>query len=359
MAFAVVAALLVTACATVSRAAGAASPNDTARFLAGLPPGVNSPLAALAVTPRWQRHAANMDTAWTAFEKRQVTRIRVWAAAKLNAPRPAMFYMFGGPDFIHADAFFPHASTYILSGLEPIGPLPDVTKLPGEALAVSLGALQASLNNFLQFGYFITSEMGTQLRAGQLKGVLPLLYVFLARSDKTILGIEFVALNGSGKAVPVRGKRKPAGVRISFSGGDGRKRTFYYFRTNLSNAGVKKSSFLKFCTGLGQGDSLIKSASYLLHLGNFSKVRDFLLKRSAVIVQDDSGIPVKYLMSGKWSLRPFGRYAGPIDEFKRHYQSELAQLFQSGGAQQVNFGIGYHWHPQRTNILVAHRLAAQ
>ena len=351
-------AVLVTANATVARAASLESPNDMARFLAGLLPASNSPLMAAADTPGWQSHSAGMNVAWAAIEKRLLMRIRVWSAAKLPAPRRTMFYMFGGPDFIHADAFFPNASVYVLSGLEPIGAAPNVPALSGGDLAASLGSLRRSLDNFLQFGYFITSEMGTQFRSGTFSGILPVLYVFLARSGKTIHQLELVTLNGSGEAVPVRGKRKPTGVRISFSGADGRERRLYYFRTDLSNAGVGKSGFLKFCTRLGQGDSLLKSASYLLHLGNFSKVRTFLLQRSAVIVQDDSGIPLKYLTPGNWRLRPFGQYLGPTDEFKRHYQPELAQLFRSGGAQPVNFGIGYRWHPQRTNILIADRLTA-
>lgn len=357
--FAVILALLGAANVTALRAAGAVNPNDTARLLAGIPPAENSPLAAVTRTPGWRSHAAIMDKAWASFEHRQVTRIRVWAAATLQARRPVMFYMFGGPDFIHADAFFPEASVYVLSGLEPIGPLPDISRLPEGTLAASLGALRQSLNNYLQYGYFITSEMGTQFRTRKLSGVLPVLYVFLARSGKTIHQTRFVTLNGRGETVPVRGKRKPAGVKITYSGPDGRSRTLFYFRTDISNAGLRKSAFLKFCKKLGQGDALIKSASYLLHLGNFSKVREFLLGRSATIVQDDSGIPLKYFTPNSWRLRPFGQYAAPIEEFKRHYQSDLAQLFQSGRAQKVNFGIGYHWHPQRTNILVADRLASQ
>lgn len=359
LAFAVLLVLLTAANAALTRAAGAMNANDTARVLAGIAPAVNSPLAALIGTPGWRSHAAIIDTAWASFEQRVVTRIRVWSAATLNTRRSVMFYMFGGPDFIHADAFFPDASVYVLSGLEPIDPLPDVTKLLADTLAQSLGALRRSLNNYLKYGYFITSEMGTQLRTNKLSGVLPVLYVFLARSGKAIHQVEYMALNGRGEAVPARGKRKPKGVRITFSGSDRRHRTLYYFRTDISNKGFKKSAFSKFCAKLGQGDSLIKSASYLLHLGNFSKVRDFLLERSATIVQDDSGIPLKYFTSGNWRLRPFGQYAGPIEEFKRHYQRDLALLFQSELARRVNFGIGYHWHPQRTNILVAERQALQ
>lgn len=337
--------------------AGPAHPNDTARVLAGLRPAAASPLSVTARAPDWTRHAAEMNSAWAALEKLQLTRIRVWSAARLRSPRASMFYMFGGPDFVHADAFFPHASTYVLSGLEPIGRLPDIFALSGAELATSLGALRSSLNNFLQYGYFITSEMGTQFRAGKFSGTLPVLSVFLARTGKTIRSLEFVALDGKGAAVPARGNRRPTGVRIAFSGRDGRPRTLYYFRTDLSNAGVARSRFLKFCTRLGEGDALVKSASYLLHLANFSKVRAFLLHRSGTIIQDDSGIPLKFFSARNWRLSPFGRYVGPIPVFKQYYQPDMAALFQSG-ARPVNFGIGYRWFYQHTNILLAERLPA-
>ena len=348
---AVLAALLVAVSLPSVRAA---SPNDTARILAGLPPAPGSPLARITASPAWQDHAAQMSAAWHAFERRHLTRIRVWAAAKLPGPYPAMFYMFGGPDFVHADAFFPHARTYVQAGLEPVGTVPDLSQLPPQQLAASLSALRQSLNNFLQFGYFITKEMGTQFKFGAFSGTLPVLYVFLARSGKRINGVEFVALSGNGNVAAVRGKRKPAGVKISFSGSDGAPRTLYYFRTNLENSGVAKSGFLKFCARLGTGGSLLKSASYLMHVGGFSKVRDFVLRHSAIIVQDDSGIPLRYLSDGRWRLYPFGQYIPPIDVFKQHVQPDMAQLF-ARAAQRVNFGIGYRSHPTRTTILVATR----
>ena len=92
--------------------------------------------------------------------------------------------------------------------------------------------------------------------------------------------------------------------------------------------GVRASGFLKFCATLAPGNSLIKSASYLLHSGNFTTVRDFLLANSATIIQDDSGIPLGNYNSKKWRFFPFGRYAGPIAEFPGRYQQSYAELFR-------------------------------
>ena len=46
---------------------------------------------------------------------------------------------------------------------------------------------------------------------------------------------------------------------------------------------------------------------------------------------------------------------GPIDQFKDAYQDDLARFFEAAGARPVSFGIGYRWHPKRTNILVAEK----
>lgn len=334
-----------------ARAADPAHPNDVARFLAGLEPASGSPLSALAREPGWRQHAKEMRSAWRAIDGRQLSNIKSWSRSKLRKRSATMFYMFGGPDFAHADAFYPHASTYVLSGLEPVGRKPPVTTLRGEQLTTALAALRGSFTNFLKFGYFITSEMNAQFKAGRFTGTLPVLYVMLASSGKTIHKVEYVALSG-GRAVQVR---SGSAVRITYSGRGGGQKTLYYFQTNLADAGVAQSGFLRFCARLGEGDSLVKSASYLLHQGHFSRVRTFLLKNSATIVQDDTGIPFRYFDRSTWSLRPYGQYLGPIETFKHAYQEDLAQFFKSGGARAVRFGIGYRWHPTRTNVLVAER----
>src|SRR5262249_464794 len=55
------------------------------------------------------------------------------------------------------------------------------------------------------------------------------------------------------------------GVKIAFSEGSGPKQTLYYFNTNLADGSFERSGFSAFLAKLGPADSLIKSASYLLH----------------------------------------------------------------------------------------------
>jgi hypothetical protein len=354
---AAVAAVMLLAGAFAAADAADVTPDDTARFLAGMMPSADSPLTALTKDPAWQRHAKFFDSAFAQLDQRQISKVRAWSDANVAAPKATMFYMFSGPDFLYANAFYPKATTYVLSALEPPGSVPDLTKVSRGGVGAALSNVEHSLNSILSFSFFITKKMKVDLHEGQLNGAMPLLYVFLARSGMTIKNVSTVALDDKGTAFFANenvGTSATRGVRIVFAGSDGVDKTLYYFSTDLSESGVRSSGFLKFCATLAPGNSLIKSASYLLHSGGFTTVRDFILANSATIIQDDSGIPLGYYSPKKWRFFPFGRYAGPIDRFPGRYQPSYAELFHR--AQPMDFGIGYRWRSYESNLLLLVRL---
>jgi hypothetical protein len=354
---AAVAAVMLLAGAFAAADAADVTPDDTARFLAGMMPSADSPLTALTKDPAWQRHAKFFDSAFAQLDQRQISKVRAWSDANVAAPKATMFYMFSGPDFLYANAFYPKATTYVLSALEPPGSVPDLTKVSRGGVSAALSNVEHSLNSILSFSFFITKKMKVDLHEGQLNGAMPLLYVFLARSGMTIKNVSTVALDDKGTAFFANenvGTSATRGVRIVFAGSDGVDKTLYYFSTDLSESGVRSSGFLKFCATLAPGNSLIKSASYLLHSGGFTTVRDFILANSATIIQDDSGIPLGYYSPKKWRFFPFGRCAGPIERFPGRYQPSYAELFHR--AQPMDFGIGYRWRSYESNLLLLVRL---
>jgi hypothetical protein len=380
MAAALLAGMLALAAAP-AWSADKATPDDTARFLAGLPPAPDSPLAALTKGPLWQQHARYFDSIFGREDSSALSKIRAFSRERLTDKHETMLYMFSGPDFLYATSFFPTASTYVLSGLEPVGETPQLTALTHPTVERTLQNLESSLGSLLSFSFFITKNMKTQLHDGPVYGTLPILYVFLARTGKTIHDVSFVSLDEGGnfqapteavaqdaaknsaKSAQIRAAERAArsaakGVKIVFSEGAGPNQTLYYFSTNLADDSVKRSGFLAFCAKLGDADSFIKSASYLLHGGGFSKVRDFLLDHSATILQDDSGIPLAYFDPKKWRLQPFGRYAGPLALFGRAYQPRLGELFRKDNAIPIDFGVGYRWRKNESNLLLAQRTAA-
>src|ERR1700744_3189050 len=192
-AFAALVISVLLAAAAPVRAADPATPDDTARFLAGMQPSAQSPLATLTKEAAWQRHARFFDSAFGQLEQRQISKIRAWSSANLSAPKSTMFYMFSGPAFLYADLFYPNATTYVLSALEPVGSVPDLTRLP--YLGESLYDIEHSMSSILNFSFFITKHMKTDLHADEINGNLPILYVFLARSGKTIRNVSLVSLD--------------------------------------------------------------------------------------------------------------------------------------------------------------------
>jgi len=357
--------------AAPARSAEAPTADDTARFLAGLPPASDSPLAALTKDAFWQQHAHYFDSIFAREDSSTLSKVRAFSRERLTEKHDTMLYMFSGPDFLYATSFFPSASTYVLAGLEPVGEIPQLSSLSHAALDGSLRNLQTSLGSLLSFSFFITRNMKTQLHEGPVSGTLPILYVFLARTGKTIHDVSFVSLDAEGNfltadepVVPNAGKKATRhfansaaqGVKIVFSDGNGPQQTLYYFSTNLADGSVERSGFLTFCSKLGPADSFIKSASYLLHTGGFNKIRSFLLNHSATILQDDSGIPLAYFDPKKWRLQPFGRYVGPLSIFGSSYQAGMEELFRR--ATPIDFGIGYRWRRNESNLLLAQRIGA-
>jgi hypothetical protein len=349
----------------------AATADDTARFLAGLPPSLNSSLAPYTKDPAWQQHARYFDTIFAHEISAQLSKVGEFSKKYLTDQHDTMFYMFSGPDFLYATSFFPNASTYVLAGLEPVGEIADLTGLDPWTINGELRNLELSMGSLFNFSFFITHNMKTELSEGPVSGTLPILYVFLARTGKTIHEVNFVNLDEHGdfriadeqatnvsteKSVRSSLHSAAPGVKIVFSDGAGPKQTLYYFSTNLADGSFDRSGFSAFLAKLGPADSLIKSASYLLHNAHFASVRKLLLDRSATILQDDSGIPLAYFEPKKWRLQAFGHYAGPISIFANFNQPQMAALFQ--GANPIEFGIGYRWRKNESNLLLAHKEAS-
>src|SRR3984893_10998479 len=98
----VLAAVLLIACSPAVRATERATPDDTARFLAGLRPSPGSPLSTLTKSAVWQRHAARFDTLFELKDRDSLNRIRVFAAKEVpHADRP-LLYFFSCSDFLYS-----------------------------------------------------------------------------------------------------------------------------------------------------------------------------------------------------------------------------------------------------------------
>jgi hypothetical protein len=310
--------------------------NRVARWLGGV--------EALPGTPpdeEWVAYAMGESERWGRQEPR-LRAMQAWArrelASAVSWDRPVV-YPFAGPDALHALALFGGAERVVLVGLEPVGDLPGAT---ASAAAGYFRHLGAALEDVHKLTFFRTHAMAS---AFARVGVFPALLGTVARVG--------------GRVTSFRSTDTPRGVRIDWVGEDERARQLEYVELDLANAGLAhQPAFLARLRRMAPYVTFLKAASYLLWEPRFSRARRMILEDSAVIVEDDAGLPFRDLTGRDWTLRLFGRYETPVSPFEDRWQPDLEAAYASRGGRPLPFGIGYHVDAARSNLLVAAKVGA-
>jgi hypothetical protein len=353
-----------------SLSAAAVSYNDTARFLAGLPGRAESSVAPLEKTPEWQAYARGFDETWTAFDKNQGEPMRAFEQKELAPVKPKgafVFYPFSGPDVLYMMGFFPGRGTYVMVGLEPAGTLPAPESFKPADMANEVKAWTTGVRSIFKRSFFVTSEMDAQFRGRVADGLLEPICLLLARSGYVIESIRHGNLNEEGvfaeanmAALPLNAKGKPIkpmGVEVAFRRGvDGETQKLYYFSKSLDQEFKTKPGFSRFLLALGQPDTMIKSAQFIMHWPGMSDLRNQILETSRTILQDDTGVPFKYLKPPQWEVRLFGKYSAPDKPFKTWYQKDLAKAFDDPAkVTPLGMQIGYGAWRRPSSLILAVR----
>ncbi|MEZ5299914.1 MAG: hypothetical protein R3F11_04480 [Verrucomicrobiales bacterium] len=252
------------------------SHDDLARFIAGMPGPANSAMRAWRDESAWAGHRHRMDRLFERAEHGRLAEVAAWRRRAIgDLDGPVVFYPFGGPDFLYANAFFPGAQTYILCGLEGADPLPDLASLDAYRRNLCLDGTYNSIDTILSFSYFITKEMRVDLKATDLQGALPLILVFAARSGYHIDGIYPVQLGAGGEVAALSGWGGQNGILVAAIGPDGSRKQIYYFRYDLSDEGARTVA-LRLCPSAGRARHFHEERVYLMHHDYFSRIRDFI-----------------------------------------------------------------------------------
>jgi hypothetical protein len=351
--------------AGVTAAPAPSTPDSRARFLAGLEVPVGDPLEALERTAEWRARAAQMAEAWSRMASR-LEAMAAWSARELRpriAPGLPLLYLFGGPDVSTPLALYPDAPLYVLAGLEPVGAVPPPEALAPRAVADGLDALHEALRSVVPSSFFRTHEMGRDLRGHEISGVLPLAYLFIARSGARILDAERIELDPLGFARPL-GEDEAwgdglRGLRVAFAFPGRATQQLVYVKVDLGNEALRaKGGFLRYVERLGPTNALLKAASFILHDNRFSRARDLLLASAVSLLQDDSGAPLRAFARKRWALTPFGTYLVPKEPFERNWQPELDRLFRDARPAPLPFTYGYRHGAAESNLLLAVRADA-
>jgi hypothetical protein len=337
--------------------------DDAGRFLAGLPGRSDSPFASLEAAPAWRIHRGELNRAWKRFEAFSVVRMRDFEKRELSASGTAnrvVFYPFSGPDTLMATVFSPRSPVYVMIGLEPPGTLPTPSHFARRELIGHLTAIRSSVHSALHRTFFITGEMNQHFRGQVCDGLFAPILHLLVRTNHTVLGWRYVGIDDGGRIVEraARARTPNPGIQVDFSNdADNSIHSLYYFSVNLADSLLSKNKpFLAFLGGLKDVSTLLKATSYMTHRRDFSVIRDKILEKSAVVLQDDSGVPYRYFQGRSWRIKLYGGYSQPYGTFAGLVQPDLRKAYQTAKAQPLSFGIGYGYGRIPSNLLYATRL---
>jgi hypothetical protein len=328
-----------------------------ARILAGISGAKEGEAAPAPPCGAFESHAISMGMKWDRCDKTSTSKIAEWS--RLNLPRTenarTLFYPFSGADFLFAHAFFPDQRSYVLVGMERVGTLPEVGGLSCQGLEKPLFHVRETLSPLLTTGFFRTGEMQADMGEG---GVVTVLLALLAGTGHRIFDVQAARLHGDGSFGDPGGDGGVPCSRILFAGdGESEVRDLTYIRADLSDGGLaREPGVLALLDAVPPHATFLKAASYLLHSGSFAVLRDRVLARSSLILEDDTGVPLRFFEPGRWDLRLFGNYTRPIRMFSSFRQKDLAEAYRSAeGIGPVEFHVGYGEGQIPCNLLLAKR----
>jgi hypothetical protein len=343
--------------------------NEISRLIAGLD-SIPTFITHIKNRQAFSDFYNNSKVKYSKIEDSRLNKINKWCSdilAEANLPDSNFcFYPFAGGDFIHAHFLYPNANEYLLLALEPTGTLPDLHNYSEDEVLEYLNNLDTVLRNIYLNSYFITKNMHADIKKKKmLDGVLPLIVWGLAKAEYEITAIEHFDIDSLGnKIILEKNKanlRKSRGVSIEVKNGKVKK-TISYVSADVSDDGLIKvpgiKEFFTKAVPMQRTTTFIKSASYLLHYNFFSIMRNLVLTNSSIIVQDDTGVPYRFLNQDKWNIKLYGDYKKPLKDFAENtFQNDLdsAYTHKINHFGNVPFSIGYHWNKGNQNQMFIYR----
>lgn len=348
--------------------------NDIANFMAGIDSDTSSVLKNLMKTEDFKQHKAFMDKAWHKLDSVQLQPMVKWASTELKSANESgrdLWYPFSGPDFLNARLLFPKAKNYYFVALEPIGEVVDVKSMNDARLKNYYNSIHKALSDIFERSYFITSFMGKQMI--DVKGIIPVVFVFMAKTNCTVLSVKDVMINKQGvledyKSSTLKDTTKGTikGVRIDFIANEDKSeiRSFYYFQTNVCDGpyppykGLKEfPEFTTYVHSLGRMNTYLKAASYCMHADDFSIIRDLTLSISDALFQDDTGISFRYFNKDEWKVQLYGKYERPIKNFPWIKEPDLEAAYKKDSlVKPLPFHLGYHVQTKVDNEMLFTRI---
>jgi hypothetical protein len=346
--------------------------NEAALLFAGKEIPKGSKLNQYAETDFYKTYSRQMESAWNSLQRPNLQKINEWWKAFKPSRYPdTVLYPFSGPDIMNALTFFPEADNYIMFGLESPGIIPDPHAMSLDQITRGLNGLRNSLGDILHMNFFKTEGMAAEMSNKSFNSIAGIIMYFLSTNGYTVVGARKIVIDAASNVVAGNPsddsidwqkppKSRVPGVEITFRKGSGKTQTVRYYMLNVIDNALTASSpnFIPYIKKEGPYATIIKSASYLMHNDNvkFTQIRSAILAATDYLLQDDSGIPLRYFKPDNYKLGFHGYYNGPIGLFANRMQYDLKKAMDEKSTGRLPFSYGYVYKPGQSNLMTAEKI---
>jgi len=327
-----------------------------------------------------EKHCAEMAKRHERFTAKYVTPAQAFFAPLRPADAPTtVVYPFGGGDLASALVTYPDAREITTISLEHAGDPTRLARLTKKwQLASSLAAYRAAIYGLLTLNDS-TSENMRKLEQGGIPGQLSFHLTGMAALGYEPVSLKFVTLNDDGSLryitqadVDTLAKKKAKKKKGSWVDTDwseaftNMELTFRkagdasapivvhrHFAANLANNGFKGSALEKHLLAKGKVVAITKAASYLLWLGGFSGIRDYLLANMVWMASDATGVPARHAKKAGFQQITYGTFTGAfLPDADPKVGEEMVALWASQPRRKLPFRYGYPDAEKHVHLMI-------
>lgn len=327
-----------------------------------------------------EKHCAEMAKRHQRFTEKYVTPARAFFAIVRPANLPTtVVYPFGGGDLASALVTYPDAREITTISLEHAGDPTRVGKLTKKwQLAASLAAYRAAIYGLLTLNDS-TSENMRKLETGGIPGQLSFHLTGMAALGFEPVSLKFVTLNDDGSLRYVtqadvdtlakkKAKKKKGGwvdtdwspaftnMELTFrKAGDATAPLVVHrhFAANLGDNAFKGSALEKHLLAKGKIVAITKAASYLIWMGAFSGIRDYLLANMQWMASDATGIAPRHARKAGFQQLTYGTFKGPfLAEADPTIGAEMVKLWATQPRRKLPFRYGYPDSEKHVHLMI-------
>lgn len=341
--------------------------------------GGTDPLPETVPTKVVDKHCEVMAKRYESFRTKYVEPARTFFAGVQPAGLPStVVYPFGGGDLVSAVVTYPNATEITTISLEHGGDPTRLEKLTKKQLAAALTAYRASVAGLLSLNDS-TSENMRKLEKGGIPGQLSFHMTGLVALGLEPVSLKYFRLNDDGTihyltkteidavATKLAKKKKGGWIDTDFSeaftnmelsfrkAGDVKSPVVVHrhFAANLANNAFDQSALQKHLEAKGKVVAMTKAASFLIWLGGFSKIRDYLLANMVWMASDATGIAPRFAKKAGFTQTTYGQFAGPfLPDAEPTTAEAMVKMWASQPRRKLPFRYGYPDSEKRVHLMI-------